>query len=100
MTWPLQIGERHMVVVDNGNRARTRRREIEKERRAQAACADHQHARSLEFRLPRSAHFAQHDMARIALKLFRRQHCVNPGSVPKGIVANSSSCISRGGAVI
>ena len=41
----LQIGQRHRVVVDDAERADAGGREIEQHRRAEAAGADHQHAR-------------------------------------------------------
>ena len=76
---PLQIGQRHSIVVDDADRADTRRREIKKQRRAEAAGADHQHARGLQRGLSRPAHLAQHDMARIAIKFVRPSASLQSG---------------------
>ena len=75
---PLQIRQRHAVVVDHAERADAGGGEIEQHRRAQAAGADHQHARGLELGLARPADFAQHDVAGIAFEFFGIEHRVNP----------------------
>ena len=65
---PLQIGQRDNVVVDNADGADAGGGKIQQQRRAEAAGADHQHARGLELRLSRPAHFAQDDVARISFE--------------------------------
>ena len=70
----LQVRERHLVVVDDAERADARRRQIEQRRRAETAGADHQHARALKRRLAGTADLAQHDMAGIALKFIGSEH--------------------------
>ena len=69
---PLQIRQRHRVIVDDAERADAGRGEIQQYRRAEPAGADDEHARALERGLSRPADFAQHDMARIALEFFAR----------------------------
>jgi hypothetical protein len=64
---PLQVGERHDVVVDDAERADTGGRKIKQYGRAKAAGADHKNARAPQRRLSGSAHFAQHDVACITL---------------------------------
>ncbi len=64
---PLQIGEADHVVVDDAERADARGGEIERDRRAEPACADNEHARRLELLLSGAAHLAEHDVARVAL---------------------------------
>jgi hypothetical protein len=75
---PLQIRQRHRVVIDHAERADAGGREIEQHRRAEAAGADHQHACGLELGLPRPADLAQHDVARIAFEFFCIEHQFNP----------------------
>ena len=74
---PLQVRQRNHVVVDDAERADAGGGEIEQHRRAEAARADHQHARAAERGLSRPAHLAQHDMAGIAFEFFGIQHDVN-----------------------
>ena len=50
-------------------RADARRRQIEQQRRAQAAGADHEHASTAAARLPLLAHFVEDQVARIAFEL-------------------------------
>ena len=71
---PLQIRQRHAVVIDHAERADAGRGEIEQHRRAEPAGADHQHARGLELGLARAADLAQHDVARIAFEFFCIEH--------------------------
>jgi hypothetical protein len=71
---PLQVRQRHIVVVDDADRADTRRCQIEQYRRTQSAGADDQHACSLQFCLPRTSHLAQDDVAGIALEFFGSKH--------------------------
>ncbi len=67
---PLQVGERHRVVVDDAERADTGGGEILDDRRAEAAGAHDQDARALQLLLARAADIAQHDMARVAFDFF------------------------------
>ncbi len=71
------------VVIDHAERADAGGGEIEQHRRAQAAGADHQHARGLELGLPRAADLAQHDVARIAFQFFCVEHRINPSAWPR-----------------
>ncbi len=71
---PLQIRQRHHVIVDDAERADTRGGEIEQHRRAEPASADDEHARAAQRGLSRPAHLAQHDVARIALEFVGSQH--------------------------
>ena len=71
---PLQVGERHHVVVDHAERPDARGRQIHQHRRAEPARPDRQHARALQRGLARPADLAQHDMARVTLQFFRGQH--------------------------
>ena len=70
----LQVRQRHGVVVDHAQRADAGRGEIQQHRRAQAAGADHQHARAAERRLAGAADLAQHDVPGIAFEFLGRQH--------------------------
>ena len=78
---PLQIGQRHRVVVDDADHADAGGGEILQQRRAEAAGADHQHARRLEFLLAGAANLAQHEMAGIAFDFLWRQAHALPGGV-------------------
>ena len=71
---PLQIRQRHRVVVDDAERADPGGGEIKQHRRAQPAGADHQHARSFQLGLAGSADLAQHDVARVAFKFLGIEH--------------------------
>ena len=68
---PLQIRQRHRVVVDHPEPADAGGGEVEQHRGAQAAGADDQHARSLQLCLAGTTDLAQHDVARIALQFLR-----------------------------
>ena len=70
----LEIRQRHVIVVDDTKRADARSGKIEQHRRAETTGADDQHARGLEFGLPRAAHFAQHDVAGITFEFFGIEH--------------------------
>ena len=70
----LQIRQRHVVVVDDADRADTRGRQIKQYRRTQSAGADDQHAGGLQFRLPRTSHFAQDDVTGIPFEFFGSKH--------------------------
>ncbi len=79
---PLQIRQRHYVVVDDAERADAGGGEIKQNRRAEAAGADDQHAGAAERGLSRAAHLAQHDVARITLEFVGSQHggnIIGPG---------------------
>ena len=69
---PLQVRERHRVVVDDPDRADAGRGEVLDQRRAEPAGADHEHPRGLELRLPRPADVAQHEVAGVAVDLVGR----------------------------
>jgi len=71
---PLQIGERHHVVVDHAERADAGGRQIHQRGRAEPTGADHQHGGPLQRSLARPADVAQHDMPGIAFKFVRAQH--------------------------
>lgn len=64
----LEVGARHHVVVDHGDRADPGRREVEQRWRAEPARADHKHLGALQLLLA-AADLAQHDVARIAINL-------------------------------
>ena len=69
----LQVVERHPVVVDDADGADARRRQVEHERRAEAAGADDEHAGAFQLLLSLAADFLQHEVALVALDLRRRQ---------------------------
>ena len=71
---PLQIRERHTVVINDAKRSDTRGGKVEQHRCAKATGTDDKHTRGLELRLTGSAHFAQHDMASIAFKFAGIEH--------------------------
>ena len=74
---PLQVRQRHDVIVDHPERADARRRKIQQYRRAEPAGADDQHPRALERSLARPAHLAQHDVARVAFEFLRGKRLVH-----------------------
>ena len=76
---PLQVRQRDHVVVDDAERADAGGGEIKEHRRAKPAGADHQHARAAERGLSGAAHFAQHDMARVAFEFVGAEHGLNIG---------------------
>ena len=69
----LQVREADAVVVDDPERADAGRRQVEQRRAAEAARADHQHARGAQPLLPGAADLVQHDVAGVALELLGRQ---------------------------
>ena len=76
----LQVGEVHRIVVHHADRAHPRRGEIEQQRRAQTAGADHQDAGLQQLLLADAADFGQDDVPRIALELlFGHRHRTGPG---------------------
>jgi hypothetical protein len=67
---PLQIRERHLVVIDNPDRTHTRRREVEQGRRPQPTRANDQHPRIAQPRLPRATNLPKDDVPRVPFELF------------------------------
>ena len=63
----LQVGQLHAVVVDDADGADAGRGEIQHQRAAQPAGADHQHARGLQLGLADAADLGQQDVARVTL---------------------------------
>ena len=74
---PLQIRQRHDVVVDHAQRADARRGEVKQRRCAKAAGANHQRAGAAKRGLSRPADLAQHDVARVTFQLRLAQHGLN-----------------------
>ena len=66
----LQVGQIDDIVVDHADGADAGGCEIEQQRRAEPARADHQNAAFQQLGLADAAHFRQHDMPRVAVKLF------------------------------
>ena len=66
----LQVGEVHHVVVDQRDAAHAGGAEVQRHRRAEAACADHDRVRGEQALLPFHADLLQQDVARIAKQLF------------------------------
>ena len=66
---PLQVRRVHDVEVDEAKRADARRREVERERRAETAGPHAQHARGLQLLLPVEADLRHDEMAGVALEL-------------------------------
>ena len=62
----LQVRQLHPIVIDDADRADASRREVQRERRAQPAGADHQHPRRLQLGLPDAAHVLQQDVPGVA----------------------------------
>ena len=71
---PLQVRERHDVVVDDAERADACGGEVEQHRRAETAGADHKDARATERGLSGPSDVAQHDVAGITFQLGVAQH--------------------------
>ena len=70
---PLQVRQRHRVVVDDADRADARRRQVLEQRRAEPAGADDEHPRRLQLGLTGPANIAQDQVAGIALDFFREK---------------------------
>ncbi len=66
---PLQVGEIDRVVVDDADGADTRRRQIEKERRAETAGADDEDAARQQLRLPRPADLIEENVPGVTVNL-------------------------------
>src|ERR1700732_5176379 len=60
---PLQVGERHLIVIDNAQGADAGTCQIKQRRRAQTTGTDDEHARALERRLTRPANLAHDNVA-------------------------------------
>ena len=69
----VQVALVHHVEVDEPERADAGRRQVEPERRAEAAGADHQHLGRLELALPASADLGHDQVAAVVADLRRRQ---------------------------
>ena len=65
----LQVGQRDGVVIDDGQPAHARRREIEQARAAQPAGADNGDPRPCQRRLSAPAKFRKHQVTGVAFKL-------------------------------
>ena len=79
---PLQVGQRHGVVVDDADGADTRRAEIEQDRRAEPPCPYDQHPRRLQPLLPRPADLPQDDVAGIAFQFDVGERARRRGRLP------------------
>ena len=66
---PLEVGEVHHVEVHDADGAHARRREVERERRAQPAGADRQHPGRLELPLALHPDLRQQQVTRVAQHL-------------------------------
>src|SRR5437868_5306667 len=69
----LQVGQRHLIVIDDAERADAGGGEIEQHRAAQAAGADDQNLGVLQLALAGPTHFLQHDVPGIAFKFLGRK---------------------------
>jgi hypothetical protein len=65
----LEVGEVDRVVVDQGQAPDARRAQVQADRRAQAAGADHERMRGKQALLPLDADFVEQDMARVPQQL-------------------------------
>ena len=90
----LQIGQRHLVIVHDAQRADTGRSKIHQRGGTEPTGADHQHLRSAQLRLAGATDLAQHDVARIALEFIAAQHCLSVISAVIASVAKQSSSSS------
>ncbi len=73
----LEIVEAHPVVVDDADLADAGRSEIENQGRAEAARADHKHARGFEALLAFAADLLKHQMAPVARDFVLGEHGLN-----------------------
>ena len=64
---PLQIVERHLVVIDDADRTDTGCCKVHRDGRAKAACPDDQHTGGLELLLTLAADFPQDKVTLVAL---------------------------------
>ena len=67
----LQVGQVDAVVIDDAQRADAGRGQVQAGRRTEAAGADHQYARGLEFFLAGDADLRQQQVAAVALAIVR-----------------------------
>jgi hypothetical protein len=65
----LQVGHVHGIVVHQGDAADAGRAQVQRGRRAQAACADDEHMRCQDALLAFDADLVQQDVARVAQQL-------------------------------
>ena len=80
---PVQVGELDPVVVDDAERADAGRREIQRERRAEAAGADQQHPGLEQLGLADPADLRQHDVPGVAEHLlFGEQRDTSSSAAP------------------
>ena len=73
---PLQVGQVHGVVVDQRDRAHAGRAQVQRHRRAQPTCADHQGVGFEQPLLAFDAEFVEQDVARVAQQLLVAQAVV------------------------
>src|SRR6478736_5043845 len=71
---PREVVEAYPVVVDNADLTHASRGEIDEQRRAEAARADHEHLGVLQALLSLAADLLQHQLALVALDLVRGEH--------------------------
>src|SRR5438552_4068416 len=92
----LQIGERHIIAIDDAERADAGRGEVEQDRRTEAARPNDENLGRLELRLARSPDILEHDVPRIAFQFLARelhQLCpVEPKPPAPRAVLESSDC--------
>ena len=70
----LQVRQRDGVVVDHAERADPGGSEVKQCRAAEPPGPDHQHTSRFQGRLAGAADLADHDVARVTLQFFSRQH--------------------------
>ena len=70
----LQVGKRDDIVIDDPHHPHPGGGERGNDRAADPARADHQQTRRLQPHLPRTAHFAQHDVAGVAVEFGVGEH--------------------------
>ena len=76
----LQVGQLDDVVIDQAERADAGGGEIQRQRTAKPAGADHQHTRLAQTRLAGAADLGEQDVARVALDLvFAELHAAEDG---------------------
>src|SRR3546814_15015523 len=66
---PLEVRQRHPIIVDDRQMADARRGQILDDRRSQSARPDHRHPRAKQPQLPRAADPLQDDMTGVAVEL-------------------------------
>src|SRR5680860_759171 len=94
---PLEIVEAHPVIVDDADLADARRGQIQKERRAEAAGADHEHARRLQALLAFAADLLQHQMALVAFDFVFGEHGGTVGPYLAFVIAGLDPAIQSTG---